>query len=121
MALLVWFGNKDGVLTKEESKRLAELETKPRGWLRRDVLAITRAEHQRLKEESPNRLTIPVEAGSLTRKAVQVIEIPEDEERERLRLSKKLQEAPLTEICFTPDFDTGKMRAFALAVFLRIF
>ena len=49
--------------------------------------------------------------GSESNRQVQVIEIPEDEELERLRLSKTLQEAPLTEICFTPDFNTGKMRA----------
>ena len=39
------------------------------------------------------------------------MEIPEDEERERLRLRRKLQEARVTEIWFAPDFDTGKMLA----------
>lgn len=37
------------------------------------------------------------------------MEIPEDEERERLRLRRKRDEARVTEICFAPDFDTGKM------------
>ena len=105
--VLVWFGSQEGILTKQESKRLAELEKKPRGWLRRDpsgrepgLLAITRSEHEQLKRDRPKLL-----------EGVEVMEIPEDEERERLRLRRKLQEARVTEICFAPDFDTGKMPA----------
>ena len=105
--VLVWFGGQEGVLTKRESKLLAELEKKPRGWLRRDplgrepsLIAITHSEHERLKRDRPKLL-----------EGVEVSEIPEDEESERLRLRRKLEEARVTEICFTPDFDTGKMTA----------
>ena len=105
--VLVWFGSQEGILTKQESKRLAELKQKPCGWLRRDpsgrepgLLAITRSEHEQLKKDRPKLL-----------EGVEVMEIPEDEERERLHLTRKLQEARVTEICFAPDFDTGNMRA----------
>jgi hypothetical protein len=106
-SVLVWFGSQDGVLTKKESKLLTELEKKPRGWLRRDplgrepsLLAITHSEHEWLKRDKPKLL-----------EGVEVSEIPEDEEAERLRLKRKLDEARVTEICFSPDFDTGKMTA----------
>jgi hypothetical protein len=70
--VLVWFGSQEGILTKQESKRLAELKEKPCGWLRRDpsgrepgLLAITRSEHEQLKKDRPKLL-----------EGVEVVEIP---------------------------------------------
>ena len=40
-----------------------------------------------------------------------MIEIPDEVERERLDLERKLNEARVTELVFHPNFDTGKMDA----------
>jgi hypothetical protein len=116
LSAAVRFGSRKGILTEKETKRLAELEQRPRGWLSPRLLAVTHPEYEKLKAEQLKREQLKRD-GQLKAdrpkmlEGVEVIEIPEDEEDERLHLKRKLDEARVTEICFTPDFDTGKMTA----------
>ena len=99
LSAAVRFGSREGILTKEETRRWAELKP-PRGWINGTLLEVTRSEHERLKRERPKLV-----------ERVEVIEIPDEVERERLELERKLNEARVTELVFHPNFDTGKMDA----------
>jgi hypothetical protein len=99
LSAAVRFGSREGILTKEETRRWAELKP-PRGWISGTLLEVTRSEHERLERERPELL-----------ERVEVIETPDEVERERLELERKLNEARVTELVFHPNFDTGKMDA----------
>ena len=48
LSAAVRFGSREGILTKEETRRWAELKP-PRGWINGTLLEVTRSEHERLK------------------------------------------------------------------------